>query len=77
VIVSVTPAWFFGSPDLGLDTAAPGTYVLGPTDMLADLRRDYERMAGMIIGAVPEFDEVIQSVREVERRVNGGPDGIA
>lgn len=78
MIVSVTPAWFFGSPDLGLDTAAPGTFVLGPTeDMLADLRRDYERMAGMIIGAVPESDEVTQSVREVERRVNGGPDGIA
>jgi hypothetical protein len=68
---------FFGSPDLGLDTAAPGTFTLGPTgDMLADLRRDCERMAGMIIGAVPEFDEVIQSVRELERRVNG-PDGIA
>ena len=49
---------FFGGPDLGLDTAAPGTYTLGTTgDMLADLRRDYERMAGMIIGAVPEFDE--------------------
>jgi hypothetical protein len=69
---------FFGSPDLGLDTAAPGTFTLGPTgNMLADLRRDYERMAGMIIGDVPEFDDVIQSVRELERRVNGGPDGIA
>jgi hypothetical protein len=37
---------------------APGAFTLGPTgDMLADLRREYERMAGMIIGAVPEFDE--------------------
>jgi Nucleotidyl transferase AbiEii toxin, Type IV TA system len=68
---------FFSSPDLGLDTAAPGTFVLGPTgDMLADLRRDYERMAGMIIGEVPMFDEVIESVRELETRVNGARDGI-
>jgi hypothetical protein len=68
---------FFGSPDLGLDTAAPGTFVLGPTgNMLSDLRRDYERMAGMIIGEVPGFDEVIESVRELEARVNGAPDGV-
>jgi hypothetical protein len=65
---------FFGSPDLGLDTAIPGTFVLGPTDdMLADLRRDYERMAGMIIGEVPGFNEVIESIRELEARVNGSP----
>ena len=68
---------FFGSPDLGLDTAAPGTFVLGPTgNMLADLRRDYERMAGMIIGEVPGFDEVIESVHKLEARVNGAPDGV-
>lgn len=67
---------FFGSPDLGLDTAAPGTLV-GPTgDMLAALRRDYERMAGMLIGELPGFDEVIESVRELETRVNGAPAGI-
>jgi hypothetical protein len=67
---------FFGSPDLGLDTAAPGTFVLSPTDdMLADLRRDYERMAGMIIGEAPGFNEVIESVRELETRVNSAPAG--
>jgi hypothetical protein len=45
---------FFNSPDLGLDTAAPGTFSLTPTvAMLDDLRRDYARMAGMIIGPPP------------------------
>jgi hypothetical protein len=33
-------------------------------------------MAGMIIGEVPGFDEVIESVRELETRVNGAPAGI-
>ena len=33
------------------------------------LHRDYERMAGMIIGEVPKFDEVIESVRELETRI--------
>jgi hypothetical protein len=68
------PGRLHGAPAM----RAPGTFTLGPSgDILTDLRRDYERMAGMIIGAVPEFDEVIQSVRELERRMNGGPDGIA
>jgi hypothetical protein len=51
---------FFNSPDLGLDRAAPGTFSLTATEvMLEDLRRDYLRMAGMIIGAPPGFDEVM------------------
>jgi hypothetical protein len=42
---------FFNSPDLGLDRAAPGSFSLTPTnEMIEDLRRDYSRMAGMIIG---------------------------
>jgi hypothetical protein len=69
---------FFGSRTWGWILQLRAHFTLGPTgDMLADLRRDYERMAGMIIGAAPESDEVIQSVREAERRVNDGPDGIA
>jgi len=51
---------FFNSPDLGLNRAAPGTFSLSVTDaMLGDLRRDYIRMAGMIIGEPPEYDQVI------------------
>jgi len=34
------------------------------------LRRDYGRMAGMIVGAVPEFDEVINRIQEFERAIN-------
>lgn len=62
---------FFGSPGLGLDLANPGTFSLKPSDeMIGDLRRDYERMAGMIIGEIPRFEAVMESVTTLERRVN-------
>lgn len=62
---------FFNSPDLGLDRAAPGMFSLSVTEaMLGELRRDYARMTGMIIGAPPEFDEVMASVAAVENEIN-------
>jgi hypothetical protein len=62
---------FFNSPDLGLDTAVPGTFTLTPTiAMLDDLRRDYTRMAGMIIGPPPAFDDVLASVAALESELN-------
>lgn len=63
---------FFSSPDLGLDYAAPGTFSLTPTnEMIEDLRRDYRRTAGMIIGNIPGFDEVMASIGALEEEVNG------
>jgi hypothetical protein len=38
--------------------------------MAESLRRDYGRMAGMIMGAVPEFDEAIRRIQEFEREIN-------
>jgi hypothetical protein len=62
---------FFNSPDLGLDRATAGTYSLSVTDaMLGDLRRDYTRMAGMIMGAPPEFDQVVASIAVLESELN-------
>ncbi len=62
---------FFGSPDLDLETAHPGSFALAPNEgMLGDLRRDYERMAGMIIGQAPAFNNVIESIRTLEERLN-------
>jgi hypothetical protein len=62
---------FFNSPDLNLDHAAHGTFSLAPTDaMVDDLRRDYARMAGMIIGEPPEFDDVMASVAALENELN-------
>jgi hypothetical protein len=62
---------FFNRPPLDLETALPGTLALSPTPgMVESLRRDYVRMAGMIIGEVPPFEEVLLSVSELEARVN-------
>jgi hypothetical protein len=66
---------FFNSPDLGLTTADPGTFALTPTEpMIADLRRDYTAMSGMIFGEVPSFDAVLESIKEVEIQLNEGSD---
>ncbi|MBI3682788.1 MAG: nucleotidyl transferase AbiEii/AbiGii toxin family protein, partial [Acidobacteria bacterium] len=62
---------FFDRADFDLASAIPGTLVLSPSLAMADfLRRDYARMAGMIMGAVPEFDEVIARIEDFERAIN-------
>lgn len=63
---------FFGSPDLGLDTANPGTYTLMPVDAMRDaLARDFQAMAGMIFGQAPDLNEVLNSVQQLENSLNG------
>ncbi|MGH9566280.1 MAG: nucleotidyl transferase AbiEii/AbiGii toxin family protein [Candidatus Angelobacter sp.] len=62
---------FFNRPDFDLATAAPGSYALAPhDDMLANLERDYNAMSQMIFSEVPEFGAVIQSVANLEERLN-------
>ncbi len=62
---------FFNSPDFDLEHAVPGTLAIAPTEKMLDpLHRDYEAMAGMIFGTVPRFDDVIESIRGLESRVN-------
>ncbi len=66
---------FFNSPDLSLATASPGTFALVPAEpMIADLRRDYTAMSGMIFGDVPAFDAVLESIKEFEIWLNDARD---
>ncbi len=63
---------FFGSADMGLDRAMPGTFTLTPSPVMRDaLERDYEAMAGMVFGDVPRFDDVLESAERFEQIVNG------
>ncbi len=63
---------FFGSADLGLDIAAPGTFTLTPTTAMRDaLARDYEAMAGMVFGEIPRLEAVLESAERFEQIVNG------
>lgn len=62
---------FFNNPDFDLEHAVPGTLTLVPSPaMLEPLERDYAAMAGMIVGAVPPFGEVINAVSALEVRLN-------
>jgi hypothetical protein len=64
---------FFNRPDLDLASAVPGSFALTPYDgMLADLRRDYEAMSGMVFGPPPTVDAVITVIIELEQRINRG-----
>jgi hypothetical protein len=62
---------FFNRPDLDLATAVPGSFALHPvTAMRERLERDYERMAGMIFGPVPSFDDISRTISSVEEQLN-------
>ena len=63
---------FFNRPDFDLASAVPGSYTLTPHDgMLADLRRDYAAMSGMIFGRIPTMDQIVEAISELERLLNG------
>ncbi len=62
---------FFGSATSMLQEAKRGTYALSPAPEMAKLlATDYGRMAGMVFGDVPPFDEVLAAVRQLEERLN-------
>lgn len=62
---------FFGSTDLGLETALPGSFTLQPTPAMREaLARDYQAMIGMVFGAAPALADVLNGVAAVERAIN-------
>jgi len=64
---------FFNRTDLDLASAVPGSFALTPHDgMLADLRRDYEAMSGMVFGPIPTVDAVVAAIAELEQHLNRG-----
>jgi len=63
---------FFNRPDFDLATAEPPTFALSPEGaMYDDLAKDYALMRTMIFGDAPRFEEVLESVYELERILNG------
>jgi len=62
---------FFNRPAFDLESAHPPTFTLTPEgDMYDELRRDYAAMAGMIFGAAPAFETIIDSVINLEHAIN-------
>jgi len=62
---------FFNVAEFDLHHAAPGTLSLAPSTPMRDaLRRDYRATAGMIMGPVPAFPDVMAVIEALEQRLN-------
>lgn len=63
---------FFDRPDYDLASAEPGSFAIAPVDGMVDaLRRDYANTTAMIFGTPPAFDDVMNSMRILDRAANG------
>lgn len=63
---------FFGSAWASYDLAKPGTFRLVPPDeRLPALRRDYQAMTDMYLSKPPSFDELLDVLADLEKRING------
>ena len=40
-----------------------------PTNVLGELRKDYEAMKGMFYGSYPKFGELMKNISEIEKRI--------
>ena len=62
---------FFNRPDLDLAHAKPGSFAITPpVGMEAMLRRDYQAMARMIFGDIPDLADVLAEIAQLERLIN-------
>jgi hypothetical protein len=62
---------FFNREEFDLGSARAPTFALSPNAaMVEPLRRDYAAMQGMVFGAPPAFEAVMQSVADLETRLN-------
>ncbi len=69
-------AWkgrFFHSAWARFDLARPGSFRLIPKpSRVRDLARDYEAMREMYLAVPPAFDRVLDTLRDLEQRINNG-----
>ena len=62
---------YFSSPAAKYETANIGTLRLMPNEIFIEtLRQDCERMAEMFFGEVPDFDDVMGKVEDIEKAIN-------
>ena len=62
---------FFNRPDYDLASAVTGSFALAPTVAMIDaLARDYANMTPMIFGSAPPFEDILLSMKEIERLAN-------
>jgi hypothetical protein len=62
---------FFREGAAHYELAKTGTLRLAPSEHLEQgLRKDYEKMREMYFGSEPNFDEVMDAIRELEKQIN-------
>ncbi len=62
---------FFGSSWAHYEEAVPGTFhLIPPIERQSDLRRDYQAMQEMYLSPPPSFDSIIETLAELETRIN-------
>jgi hypothetical protein len=62
---------FFPATWARYDLAKPGTFRLAPPEFrVAELKKDYLAMREMFVTAPPSFEEVLESVRRLELKIN-------
>ena len=63
---------FFKAAWARYETAKPGSLRLMPSaELTTALRRDYAGMKEMIIGPVPDFDDILSKIKTLEADING------
>lgn len=62
---------FFGSSWANYHQAKPGTFrLVPPPERLPELRRDYQSMRDMYLSEPTSFDDILESLAELENRIN-------
>ena len=62
---------FYRRPWAHYDQATPGTFRLLPSGhVLTAVEKDYVQMRNMIFGRYPGFDEIMETLRTLEREIN-------
>ena len=62
---------FFGCSWANYDQAKPDTFrLVPPTERLPALRRDYQSMRDMYLSDPAPFDDVLETLADLERRIN-------
>lgn len=75
--VALFKSRYFGSSWANYEIAKPGSLrLVPPAHRQAELRRDYIQMQPMFMAPPPSFEEVVDTLREAESRINAlGSDG--
>jgi hypothetical protein len=62
---------FFAASWARYDLATPGTFHLMPPEFrLAELKNDYQAMQDMFLAPPPPFENILETVRDLENRIN-------